>query len=382
MPPPDQRGSDASQSNPESGDIQLDHVTFRYGGGLNPVLDRIDLQVDSGEFVSILGRSGSGKTTVLRLLAGFERVEAGYVRIGGRLVGSSWAHQPPDRRRVGLVFQDYALFPHLTVAGNVGFGVLSGYEDERRRRVDLVLEMAGLRDLEQRYPHELSGGQQQRVAVARALAPQPLVMLMDEPFSNLDRDLRDGLRRDVKDLISESGTTTVLVTHDREEALAVSDRVAVMGNGRIDQIGSPEDVYMNPVSTLVAAMVGQGELLKGNVVNGRVATEAGLLQCLAPKINNGKSRIPLTDGQQVQVLIRSDDLEISNQPTDGTADHLEAHVKYVEFQGERTICGAQLGSGTVVHVRLPYGSSIIRSSTVSLRVKPGRVLTAFPVNDS
>ena len=150
MKPFDWRGSDAPPSNSESGDIQLDHVTFRYGGVSNPVLDGIDLQVDSGEFVSILGRSGSGKTTILRVLAGFERVEAGYVRIGGRLVGSSWVHHPPDRRRVGLVFQDYALFPHLTVAGNVGFGVLSGYEHERRRRVDRVLEMAGLRDFEQR----------------------------------------------------------------------------------------------------------------------------------------------------------------------------------------------------------------------------------------
>ena len=242
--------------------------------------------------------------------------------------------------------------------------------------------MAGLRDFEQRYPHELSGGQQQRVAVARALAPEPLVMLMDEPFSNLDRDLRDGLRRDVKALISESSTTTILVTHDRGEALAISDRVAVMGNGRIEQIGSPEDVYTNPVSPLVAAMVGQGELLKGNVVNGLVATEAGLLQCVAPTINNRHSRIPLPDGQHVQVLIRSEDLEIFDQPTDGMADHLEAHVQYVEFQGESTICWVQLGSGTVVHVRLPNGSPIPQSPTVRLRVTPGRVFTAFPVNDS
>ena len=222
-----------------SGVIHLEGVECRYPGSDIPAISDFSLLVQPGEFISILGRSGAGKTTALRVIAGFEQVASGYVRIGGQLVGSSFVHIPPDQRRVGLVFRDYALFPHLSVAGNVEFGLRGRSAFEKHSRVAAVIEMVGMGGYESRYIHELSGGQQQRVAIARALAPDPVALLMDEPFSNIDKQLRTVLRRDVKNIVTEAGATTILVTHDREEALATSDRVAVMGDRSIEQIGKP-----------------------------------------------------------------------------------------------------------------------------------------------
>ena len=227
---PDAGPTSQVSSSPETGVIHLEAVACSYPGSDRPAIRGFDLLVQPGEFVSILGRSGAGKTTALRVIAGFEQVSAGYVRVGGQLVGSSFIHVPPDQRRIGLVFQDYALFPHLTVAKNVEFGLKDLPAGEKKARIDPVLEMVGMGGYESRYVHELSGGQQQRVAIARALAPDPVALLLDEPFSNLDRQLRADLRRDIKRIVTESGATTLLVTHDREEALATSDRIAVMGD--------------------------------------------------------------------------------------------------------------------------------------------------------
>ena len=202
----------------ETGVIHLQGVECSYPGSDEPAISNFNLLVRPGEFVSILGRSGAGKTTALRVVAGFEQVSSGYVRVGGQLVGSSFVHIPPDERRIGLVFQDYALFPHLSVAKNVEFGLKDLPADERRSRIVPVLKMVGMSGYESRYVHELSGGQQQRVAIARALAPDPVALLLDEPFSNLDRQLRAALRRDIKKIVAETGATTLLVTHDREEA--------------------------------------------------------------------------------------------------------------------------------------------------------------------
>ena len=226
----------------ETGVIHLQGVECTYPGADSPAISNFDLLIRPGEFVSILGRSGAGKTTALRVVAGFEQVTSGYVRVGGQLVGSSFVHVPPDQRRIGLVFQDYALFPHLTVAKNVEFGLKDLSAEERATRIAPVLAMVGMSGYESRYVHELSGGQQQRVAIARALAPDPVALLLDEPFSNLDRQLRAALRRDIKKIVRETGATTLLVTHDREEALATSDRIAVMGENSIEQIGTPEEV--------------------------------------------------------------------------------------------------------------------------------------------
>jgi iron(III) transport system ATP-binding protein len=204
--------------------IQVEDVSVQYEAADGPALAHFDFEVRAGEFISLLGHSGVGKTTALRVIAGFEKVHSGYVRIGGRLVASSFAHVPPDKRRVGLVFQDYALFPHLTVKANIEFGLSGMDRSLRREQVKKMVELTGLTGLEKRYAHELSGGQQQRVALARALAPAPVAVLMDEPFSNLDRQLRASLRREVRMILKDAGATAVLVTHDREEAFATPVR--------------------------------------------------------------------------------------------------------------------------------------------------------------
>jgi len=353
-------------ASPETGVIHLEEVNVAYGDA--PVLDGFSLRVRAGEFVSVLGRSGVGKTTALRVIAGFERVSAGYVRLGGLLVGSSFVHVPPDRRRVGIVFQDYALFPHLTVAENVAFGLQGLDRREREARVRPVIEMTGLSGLERRYPHEMSGGQQQRVALARALAPRPVALLLDEPFSNLDRDLRATLRREVRDIVKRAGATTVLVTHDREEALALADRVAVMGNGRVEQIGSPEEVYERPVSPEVARMTGPCEVIPGTVRGGAVITEAGEFPAAV-----GPAAISETS---VQAVMRAADLELELAGPE--AAEAGAVVVYREFRGEFTQYGVRLPSGVTLRVRGRSGATVSDGARVTVRTRPGAKVLVFP----
>ena len=233
-----------------------------------------DLTAAAGSVVSVLGPSGSGKTTALRMIAGFETPDAGTIEIGGTLVAGPGVSVAPERRKVGMVFQHYALFPHLDVAGNVGYGLEKG--PERDARVAEVLEMVGLPGAGHRMPHELSGGEQQRVALARALAPRPEVILLDEPFSNLDAPQRDRVRREVRAILVEARATALFVTHDQEEALAMSDEVAVMRDGRIIQQGSPTDLYLEPADPWVARFLGEAEFLPGRIEAGAaVHTEFG-----------------------------------------------------------------------------------------------------------
>ncbi len=234
-------------------------------------VDGLDLTVGRGEIVALLGPSGCGKTTMLRLIAGFERADAGRISISGRAVVDAAAgiQVAPEARRLGMVFQDYALFPHLNVAKNVGYAL--GRRPDPARVAE-VLELVGLADLGHRMPAELSGGQQQRVALARALAPEPAVVLLDEPFSGLDAALRAEVRGEVRDLLRLAGVSALLVTHDQDEALSVADRVAVMHDGRIEQIGTPEEVYLVPASRWVGAFLGEIDVLEGDARGGRVST--------------------------------------------------------------------------------------------------------------
>ena len=268
--------------------IRLDGVTKRFGAVA--AVDGASLCVERGEVVALLGPSGCGKTTLLRLIAGFERPDAGRIEVAGRQVGGSGAWVPPEQRRVGMVFQDYALFPHLTVAENVGFGLP---RRQRPTRVAELLAIVGLETLGRRYPHELSGGQQQRVALARALAPAPELVLLDEPWSNVDSFLRETLRAEVTEILRPLGVTAVLVTHDREEAFSVADRVALMRDGTIVQEGSAEELYFAPASRWAAEFVGAGNLLAGHVEQGVVRTVVGSFPA------NGAS-----GASQVEVLVR------------------------------------------------------------------------------
>jgi iron(III) transport system ATP-binding protein len=268
--------------------------------GPHVVLDGLDLEVPEGSVTAVLGPSGSGKTTLLRILAGFERADAGTVMLGEKVVEDGRAHLPPEARHVGYVPQDGALFPHLNVSNNVGFGL--SRQERKNGRVEELLELVGLSGEGRRYPHQLSGGMQQRVALARALAGQPSLVLLDEPFSSLDAALRAGVRADVARVLSETGTTAVLVTHDQDEALSLADRVAVLRGGRVVQFASPQELYMDPLDPALASFVGDANLLEGTVRAGAAVTSLGALA-----IAGGSSFV---DAQKVMVLVRPEQLEL------------------------------------------------------------------------
>ncbi|MGH3131652.1 MAG: ABC transporter ATP-binding protein [Gaiellaceae bacterium] len=263
-------------------------------------VNRAELCVERGEFVALLGPSGCGKTTFLRLIAGFDRPDDGTIAIDGKSVAAAGVDVPPERRRVGMVFQDYALFPHLTVAENIAFGVA---RPRRSTRLPELLDLVGLAGLERRYPHELSGGQQQRVALARALAPEPSVVLLDEPWSNIDPLRRGEMRDELAAILREAHVTVLLVTHDREEAFSLADRIAIMCNGTVVQSGPPEELYLHPATRWAAEFVGAGNFLPGRVRGELVETLLGRF----PHANGNGS-------DAVEVLIRPEQLELSPDP--------------------------------------------------------------------
>jgi len=271
-------------------------LTKRFGDVI--AVDGVHLDVRRGEFLAVLGPSGCGKTTLLRLVAGFERPDGGGIEIDGRIVDGPRRHVAPEERRIGMVFQESALFPHLDVARNIGFGLP---HRNREARVAELVALVGLAGLQRRMPHELSGGQQQRVALARALAPDPALVLLDEPFSSLDATLRSQLRADVREILRTAGATTLFVTHDQGEALEISDRVAVMRAGRIEQVSTPDEVYLRPVNRFVAGFVGEANLLPGEVRHGEVQTVVG-------RFRAGSGA--LADGARAEVLLRPEQLHM------------------------------------------------------------------------
>ena len=278
----------ASYDAPQTGQpvVELDGLSKSYQNPKHPAVASLSLTVEGGEILCLLGPSGCGKTTLLRLIAGFETPDAGRVRVGGLEVAGPKTWLPPEARRIGFVFQDYALFPHLNVLQNVAFGVRARTRRARLRRAEEVLALVGLTIFSRRYPHQLSGGQQQRVALARALAPKPAIILLDEPFSNLDAALRGSTREEVRRILKETNTTTLLVTHDQEEALSFTDRLAVMRAGRLEQLGLPEEVYTRPRTAFVASFLGRTNLLRATG-RGEVAdTLLGTLPLTRPAEGN------------------------------------------------------------------------------------------------
>jgi iron(III) transport system ATP-binding protein len=278
----------------------LDVVDLHKSFGTHPVLTGLDLNVPAGSFTAILGSSGSGKTTLLRLLAGFDRPDRGVLKIGERVVDGAGVHVQPEQRRIGYVPQEGGLFPHLTVAANVGFGLS---RTARRGRVRELLELVGLTDLGRRYPHQLSGGQQQRVALARALAIEPEVVLLDEPFASLDAHLRASVREEVQRILRASATTTLLVTHDQDEALSLSDRVAVLRDGKIAQHATPQELYARPLDDRLAQFVGEANLIAGVLDGASVQTPLGKL----PALWHGEM---LPTPCSVSVLIRPEQIDL------------------------------------------------------------------------
>jgi iron(III) transport system ATP-binding protein len=353
---------------------------LRKAFGTHPVLADLDLEVPAGSLTAILGPSGSGKTTLLRILAGFERADAGTVRIGAVLADGPGGYVPPERRRIGYVPQEGSLFPHLTVAANVGFGLPA--RQRLGQGTSELLERVGLADMAKRYPHELSGGQQQRVALARALAIRPMVVLLDEPFASLDANLRASVRADVHQIFRDAGMTALLVTHDQDEALAIADRIAVLRDGRIAQCSAPLELYSRPVDADLARFVGDANLLDGTRHDGVVDTVLGRLAVDA--LQPGSPQSPVAAGQDrtgsgpVTVLIRPEHIELVPAGRDDPASGGPAgHVIECEYYGHDAVLRVRLESGGDVRpiiVRTAGSHQLPPGSAVRLQAR-GPVLT-------
>ncbi|MHA7282017.1 ABC transporter ATP-binding protein [Arthrobacter sp. TMS2-4] len=334
--------------------LTLESVTKRYGSARG--VEALDLAIPAGELVTLIGPSGCGKSTTLRLVAGLERPDAGRITVAGETVADRTRFVNPENRRVGLVFQDHALFPHLSVARNVAFGLDRLPRGERRKRVGDLLDLVQLAHLAERYPHELSGGEQQRVALARALAPRPAVVLLDEPFSSLDESLRAQVRRDTVAALRETGTTGVLVTHDQTEALSVGTRVVVLHDGVIEQADAPEKVFEQPATRFVASFMGDADFLPAHVHRALLTCEIGVV-----------STVPgwADSDVDVDVVLRPHEVALRADP------EATAHVTAVEYHGAFVLHHVTLASGRTLRswqrhdVRHPVGTP------VTVTVAPG-----------
>jgi iron(III) transport system ATP-binding protein len=337
--------------------------------GSKAILHDVSLAVCEEEILCLLGPSGCGKTTILRLAAGLELPTRGTIQVGGRLVSGNGAFVPPERRDVGLLFQDYALFPHLSIAGNIAFGLRSMSEPDQKRRIGEMLELTHLTGRAETYPHTLSGGEQQRVALARALAPRPRVLLLDEPFSGLDTQLRQKVRDETLHVLKEVGAAVVLVTHDPEEALFMADRIALMKTGRIVQIGEPTDLYFHPAEAFAAEFFGEINRLSSRVADGKIASPFGPLA--APG---------LPDGTDVTCLIRSEALKLQMSPPNGAgAPH--AVVEAARLLGRSSLIHLHThpSTGHALHLHArAMGVNLLRPGTeVWVEIDP-RLVFIFP----
>jgi iron(III) transport system ATP-binding protein len=317
--------------------LEIRNLCKRYGRKSQFAVDNADLLVEKGEMLALIGESGSGKTTILRLVAGFEEADKGTIRLNDTVVVEDGFSMKPEKRKIGMVFQDYALFPHLSVKENVAFGLSGWGKKEKEERVSEVLDMVGLKSFAKRIPFNLSGGQQQRVALARALAPRPSIILLDEPFSNLDAVLKDQVREEVRHIIKKAGATAVFVTHDMRDALSSADRIAILKDGRIQQVGTPRELYEKPVNLYVANFFG-----KVNAINA-TATDAGY------QLKKGmvKSNTMKNSGQ-VLIAIRPENIHILPQPN---GESFEAKVKLAQYFGDHQQVHVSIGeeSNLIIH---------------------------------
>lgn len=351
--------------------LQLDNVSKRFSAA--PVVDEVSLKLRQGELLSLLGSSGCGKTTLLRLIAGFERPQSGTIELAGQEVAGAHRWQAPEQRDIGMVFQDYALFPHLTVAENVGFGLKksrrkkSGYPaPQAKKMVAEAIAQVGLSGLEKRYPHELSGGQQQRVALARALAPQPALILLDEPLSNLDVQVRSHLRQEIRNILKTTGTTAIFVTHDQEEALSISDRVAVMNQGKLEQIATPEMLYDQPETRFVAEFVTRGNFLPASYSGKGWKTAIGTLML------NDSGMF----SHQADLMIRQQDIRLEPDATGAIV------IVDRQFLGRDHRYCIQTSSGTRLQVLSAIKPALEIGTRVKVRVNLSAVRFFEPLSDS
>jgi iron(III) transport system ATP-binding protein len=350
--------------------LELDGVGKHFGS--EHVIADLSLSVHRGEILTLLGPSGCGKTTTLRLVAGLERPDSGVVSLNGQAVADDATFTPPEQRGVGVVFQEFALFPHLTAAENIAFGLQDEPDAVRDARVEEMLDLVGLEAHRESYPDELSGGQQQRVALARSLAPEPEILLLDEPFSNLDVDLRVEMREEVRRILKDAGVTAVSVTHDQEEALSISDRVAVMNDGHLEQVGRPEQVFQHPESRFVAGFLGHASFLSGYLSGDAVETDVGAI----PSENiHGLSEE--YEGSKLDVLVRPDD--VTALPAEGEADGEVVHRQYL---GPTVLYRVELTNGDVVECMHNHTQRLDLGTPVDVDVTADHELAWFPAGQA
>ncbi|GAA0536370.1 ABC transporter ATP-binding protein [Halorubrum ejinorense] len=347
--------------------LSLSGVTKAFGP--ETAVDDVSLEVRPGELLTFLGPSGCGKTTTLRTIAGLEEPTEGRITLGGDVVADDDSFVPPEQRDVGIVFQNFALFPHLSVRENIAFGLTDADAAESEARVDELLELVEMTDHGEKTPDQLSGGQKQRVALARSLAPEPDVLLLDEPFSNLDVRLRVEMREEVRRILKEAGVTAVSVTHDQEEALSISDRVAVMNDGNIEQVGRPESVFERPESKFVASFLGRASFLEGELRDGKVDTGVGRFDAVTLE---GYDTV--YDGAPVDVLVRPDDL----RATPAASELADGVVTSRQYVGPSFVYRVELDSGEAVHCLHNHVEEFDLDEPVSLELTADHPLAWYP----
>ncbi|EMA45371.1 ABC transporter ATP-binding protein [Halococcus saccharolyticus] len=358
----------------ETADVVLELADASKEFGAEAAVTDLSLAVRDGELLTLLGPSGCGKTTTLRMIAGLETPSAGTITLDGERVADDSHAVDPENRDVGIVFQDFALFPHMTVAENIAFGLTDATADERERRVTDLLELVGLESFGDRTPDQLSGGQQQRVALARALAPEPDLLLLDEPFSNLDVRLRVRMREEVRRILEEAGVTAVSVTHDQEEAMSISDRVAVLNDGRLEQVGRPENVFEQPESRFVAEFLGRAGFLSGRVEETGVHTGIGTFDTATLE--------GLTEeysGTDIDVLVRPDDLEaIPVKESGAGGDAGDGRIVHRQYTGSSFVYRVELDTGDVIHCEHNHTTDIRLDRRVDIAFDADHTLAWYP----
>ncbi len=350
--------------------LSLSDVAKTYGEA--PAVRGVSLDVREGELLTLLGPSGCGKTTTLRLIAGLERPDEGEISLAGDRLASADGAMAPENRPIGLVFQDFALFPHLTAAENVAFGMTGLSDAEQEHRVDELLELVDLTEFADRSPRELSGGQRQRIALARALAVEPDILLLDEPFSNLDVDMRVEMREEVRQILKEAGVTAISVTHDQEEAMSISDRVAVMHRGQIEQVGPPEEVFQQPTSRFVAEFLGHASFLSAHVVGDIVETGIGRI---------GRDQVhglaAEYDHTSIDIMVRPDD--VIARPVDAQED-ANGTVTYRRYLGPTVLYRVELDNGDTVECMHNHVEDISLDQRVRVELPASHDLAWFPTS--
>jgi iron(III) transport system ATP-binding protein len=342
--------------------LEVRNLVKRFLGTQQSAVNSISFELSGGEILALVGPSGCGKTTTLRIIAGLERPDSGLVILNDRVVASETTFVPPEKRGVSMVFQDHALFPHLTVSENIAFGLRGQSPTQLKQTVGEMLHLVGLLPLAKRYPHALSGGERQRVALARALAPRPVLVLMDEPFSSLDADLRLEMREQVRRILKARQATVVFVTHDQEEALYMGDRLAVLNKGDLEQIGTPEEIFHESNTRFVAEFMGDSDFLKGKVTHGGIQTEIGLLESIAD--------LPIST--PVAIAIRGDDIGFQR---DGSGNSV---IVERFFRGAFNLYRLRLDSGQILHAFTDHTQVFPVGARVRAFISAEHPLTIFP----